>query len=164
MAVDVSRNAPVLHRRDLGGLGSGERPRRVEEERRLLVLRKREAEERHVPRTRGLHFRPARERYGVVSRRRLFRRLVEADGIVALQRRVGIAGGGHETEVRELRTAGPAQVVLREAPDALVAVLVGGAVLPTGMARIRSRLDHAERVRGRRRGVSRASGADERIG
>ena len=164
MAINMARYAPLLHRRYLGGFYVGERPRRVEEKRRPLVLRERKEEDRHMPRTRGLHLRPARERDGIVAWRRLFRRLVEAGAVVALQRRIGIAGCGDERDIGELRAAGSTQVVLREAPNVLISVLVGGTMFPSGMAGVRPRLDHAERIRGRRGGVSRAAGADERVG
>ena len=50
-----------------------------------------------------------------------------------------------------------------ETVDDRVGVMITGAAIPTGEARIRAELDHAERPRGAGKRVTVAAGADERI-
>src|SRR5687768_12174006 len=69
----------------------------------------------------------------------------------------------HEEDVRVVGNAGAAEMRVREAVDARVAVVIAGAAVPPFQPRVRPRLDHAERQRRTGIGVAVTAGADERI-
>ena len=108
----------------------------------------------------------------VVARLRFLVIMAEAGGIAARLLRIatlqaGTAGERHQQDVAQIGMASAGKMGVREADDAAVVVAVAGrptvgllARLDTG---IRAELDHAERYRRTRIGVTFATGADERV-
>ena len=150
---------PVGH--DLQGLDRLLRPRRVahavveiHEQFRLVGRAVSDAVERAAFRCRGLHAdRTVRERDGVVAGFRAFARLV-----------VGrFCSTWEDADVGVVGTAAAGIVRLREHGDRLVVVDVPGAVLPAAPAGVGSRRHDAERIGCRRKAVSVAGRADERV-
>ncbi len=69
----------------------------------------------------------------------------------------------HQQDVRVVGDAGAAQVCVRKPEDAAVAVVIAGTAVPSRQPCVGTRLDHAERQRWSRIGVSVSAGADKRV-
>ena len=67
-------------------------------------------------------------------------------------------------DVAQVGATRPAQVVMAEAEDRLVLIVISGAVFPPGQPRVGAELDHAEGNRRARIGVPEGRGADHRVG
>ena len=109
------------------------------------------------------------QNHGVVTRRGLFRCAVEAGpvsgfGIVGRARfELWRAGLRHQQDVAHVRGSRAAQMGVGEAQDGGVVGVVSRTVLPAFDPGVGTGLDHSERCRGRRVGVSGCRASDEGI-
>ncbi len=135
----------------------------IGEEARLGVAEIPDAVDRGVVRDRHLHARMAVvERHGVVSWFRLLGLFAVAAGEVRA-RQVEIARERHDEQVSQVAAPSAGYVCLRETENTLVGIAVAAAVVPPGVAGVRTGLDEPERICRRRIAVAVVCASDERI-
>ena len=107
------------------------------------------------------------ERHGVVAGLGLFHRVRERGRVagcaIEAVAQPRLARRRHQEDVAVVRNAGAAQVGVREADDAVVAVVVAGGGIPAGQPRVRAWLDHSERQARTGKRVAVTTSTDERI-